>query len=410
MVAMVLGRAVLILVGVAGASVRKKVVRKHSRSSVQIDVGSEGDFYIHEDDPKSAVFTSALLWVDQLSSASTSKLDLSRTGSTLTVSFIHEGRAMKYHLKEEPRLTNIIDEAAFVEEEPQLEGNTIDEDELANGTMKTAADATVRVYKTRESGGNWASVFVTGSGEMSGLLEDGEHVFDIQPAVSHAQGPALLEAAMEREGHVIERLSRESIRHSILGDRTNTTRNSCRLPQTYQMIVNVYKDTCSNPNGDAWGTIQGLISQASQCFEREFNVRITIGATRDGIEQCTSGGKRAALRKFSRRYGGDSAAYHHYFSKKFGGGMAAIRGFCRGRGNAGLGGFSSWRIFAHELGHNLGAGHDGNGIMRPKLNHGQVHFSGNSDRQMCGALKAHKGKCNGKFPRASPSPLAVDDP
>eukprot|EP00930_Biecheleria_cincta_P002446 TRINITY_DN10345_c0_g1_i1.p1 TRINITY_DN10345_c0_g1~~TRINITY_DN10345_c0_g1_i1.p1 ORF type:complete len:496 (-),score=61.57 TRINITY_DN10345_c0_g1_i1:108-1595(-) len=392
MVAMVLGRAVIFLVGVAGSS----VVRKQSRFSTQISVGSAGDFHMY-DNLKAASFTSALLSVDRTSSASTSTLDLSRTGRTLTVSFTHEGRAMQYDLQEEPRLINHIDEAAFVEEEP-------DEDALANDTMKAVADDPVRVYKTRKSGGNWASVFVTGSGDMSGLLEDGDHVFDIQPALSHAQGRALLEAAMQQDGHVIERLSRESIRRSILGDGSNTTRNSCRLPQTYQIIVNVYKDSCSNPNGDAWGTIQGLVSHASQCFEREFNAKITIGETRGGIEQCTSGGKRAALDKLTARYATDSAAYHHYFSKQIGGGMAWVGKFCGGRFNAGVGGFSSWRIFAHELGHNLGAGHDGDGIMRPVLNHGQGHFSGNSDQQMCGALRAHQGKCNGKFPIVGPAP------
>eukprot|EP00929_Paragymnodinium_shiwhaense_P040601 TRINITY_DN2117_c0_g1_i10.p1 TRINITY_DN2117_c0_g1~~TRINITY_DN2117_c0_g1_i10.p1 ORF type:complete len:614 (+),score=101.69 TRINITY_DN2117_c0_g1_i10:163-2004(+) len=386
----------------------------------------------------------------------------SADGKSADVTFTYDGQKFTYSLA----ATSIYTEDAKVVRK------------TAEGDIEVPPEDRV-AYQTRESG-RWASAILLEDGSVTGLFEDGGNVVHVERWSGDASAAALLELdAADGMPHVVERVSALS-----LGARLKSTLHkqegedpeiiidedpSHHLGFEDPAVLHMEMDGGKSWDGEKWypgcydgdsqmhtmqiglvtdveakrvygsgmrSRVEGQVAEASFIYEKQMNVRLHIASfvmyesaatAPDYAKDCEGNfihDKLTGLRADMSRYSFN--AVQHIFTGCGNGwgtvGVAYVGAVCGSWGVASNQLKSSWRTFAHELGHNLGGGHsfeDGQGQTGGIMDYGNGKLDGEFQfntkyrkSEMCAKLQKI-GHCSNKFtvePTPSPTPRPTPNP
>lgn len=186
-------------------------------------------------------------------------------------------------------------------------------------------------------------------------------------------------------------------------------------PHTFQ--IGVYSDQAAARGGNIDTVINQIVSEASFIYENQFHIRLEIkyhmkaGEGSNGgrlFKKCDSYIKKLEqLNSYTKGKSSKAAGAIHHFTGCSGNGIAGaayVSTACEDSHALGVnhvegGGRVAFRVFAHELGHNFGAGHSfGKGGL---MDYGDgksnnvYQFIGSRRSEMCSVMRNKVNNCWG---------------
>eukprot|EP00445_Apocalathium_hangoei_P081313 CAMPEP_0204189202 /NCGR_PEP_ID=MMETSP0361-20130328/58292_1 /ASSEMBLY_ACC=CAM_ASM_000343 /TAXON_ID=268821 /ORGANISM="Scrippsiella Hangoei, Strain SHTV-5" /LENGTH=424 /DNA_ID=CAMNT_0051149855 /DNA_START=12 /DNA_END=1286 /DNA_ORIENTATION=+ len=353
--------------------------------------------------------------------------------SVLSVSFNRSGRALWYHLAARDVFAEGVELVAFADEgETRLDARPV-------STFVSRLDH------------QWASAVWHEDGSLSGLFEDRGELLRLRTAMRHRP------AALRASGRGVVRFVASLVRIASGNDTTQTSDGGevgreaftaaahgsldqwwpgCFAgdDRLHVLSLGIVADKAAwDLNGEGlWSKIEAMVSQASFIYERQLNIRLEIAEfmvfktvkKEDPVfaHECNNNSAAAsnsfmfaklrALASFPKNFRG---AWHVFTGCGDGRGVVGVASkgtMCKAPQNVGISQLKSYSFatFAHELGHNLGAGHSfengkgkTGGLMdygkpESKLVNGVLQFNTKFRRdELCKAIQAAQSRCGDQF-------------